>query len=204
MTNLRVNFCSDVYLMVESMRSESGNIDQRNLRGADLLEKSICLYFHGGKEYVDFLDDIIENIYHEYSDWYKKNILGPYLDIPMKSSASKSPKLTKYTDGLNKDAFDEMQKMIMFLMDDKSTEVIESMRMEDDTEEVGYETRNFAVAAYPILVACLEGDKYLKRIEKFFKKQKLSDYKMDDFKKSINDSRIVDLAEGILKFYKKK
>lgn len=186
------------------MRSESGNVDQRNLRGADLLEKSTCLYFHGGKEYVDFLEDIIENIYHEYSDWYKKNILGPYLDIPMKSSASKDPKLAKYTDGLNTDAFGEMQKMIMFLMDDKSAEVIESMRMEDDTEEVGYETRNFAVAAYPILVACLEGDKYLKRIEKLFKKHKLSGNKMESLKKSINDSRIVDLAEGVLRFYKKK
>ena len=204
MTDLRVNFCSDVYLMVEAMKAEGEVGDKRNLKAAELLEKSACIYLHGGDQYKDLLEDIIENIYLEYSDWYKKKILGPYLDNPIETPTANNYEFNKYFDGLNKDAFEEMQRMIMFLMDDDSTSVIESMAGDEDTPEIGYETRNFAVAAYPILVACLEGDKYLKKIEKLFKKHKISEEKIESFKKTINDSRIIDLAEGVLRFHKKK
>jgi hypothetical protein len=125
--------------------------------------------------------------------------MTPYMDNPSKNPVADQYSFSKYFGGLNKNSFEELQKMIIFLMDPRSSDTIDSMRGDEDSEYFGIETRNFVIPAYVIFIASLQGNKYLKEIEEAFNLHDLSEEDCKGFKKSMEDLTISGIAQDILK-----
>jgi hypothetical protein len=160
--------------------------DIRNSRASDLIKKASYIYIKGGRRYEDLINDVGDSAFEEYQAWYKKNIFDVVKSNPVHMSPDYDggplPKydvnkydLGKYFDGLNKEIFEELQKMIMFLFDPKSEKVLEQLNGKEGEEDFVNHTRHFSVLAQSILIATLEGGEFLDRLEKI-----LSRYSMDE------------------------
>ena len=124
------------------------------------------------------INTVGNNAFLEYTKWYKKNIfnvvkkggvhLSPdYEGGPVPKYDVNKYDIGKYFNGLNKDVFEELQKMIMFLFDPGSEYVLEKIKPKEDDEFVVH-TRNLSVLAHSILISCLEGGEFLDRLENIF------------------------------------
>jgi hypothetical protein len=155
--------------------------DLRNSRASELIKKSALIYVDGGRRYEDLINEVGDSTFEEYQGWYKKNIFDKVKSDPVHMSSDYDggpiPKydvnkydLGKYFDGLNKDVFEELQKMIMFLFDPKSEMVLEQLNGDKGEKDFVNHTRNFSVLAQSILIATLEGGEFLDRLEKIISK----------------------------------
>jgi hypothetical protein len=171
--------------------------DPRNKRASDLIKRASILYIQGGRKYEDLINDVGDNAFVEYQEWYKKNIFDEVKSKPEYMSPDYDggpiPKydvnkydIGKYFDGLNKEVFEELQKMVMFLFDPRSEGILEKESSDDDKDFVNH-TRHFSVLAHSILIATLEGKEFLDRLEKI-----ISRY---DIGKELEDA-IMGEAEG--------
>jgi|688.fasta_scaffold00022_186 hypothetical protein len=150
--------------------------DPRNQRASDLIKRASILYIQGGRKYEDLINDVGDNAFGEYQEWYKKNIfdvvknspehLSPDREnVPFPKYDVKKYEFDKYFDGLNKEVFEELQKMVMFLFDPRSEEILERESSDEDEDFVNH-TRHFSVLGHSILIATLEGKEFLDRLEK--------------------------------------
>ncbi len=151
--------------------------DPRNSRASELIKKSALIYVDGGRRYEDLINEVGDFAFEEYQGWYKKNIFDvvkrdpahmakDYDGGPIPKYDVNKYDLGKYFDGLNKEVFEELQKMIMFLFDPKSEKVLENIMGNNVEEDFVNHTRHFGVLAQSILIATLEGGEFLDRLEK--------------------------------------
>lgn len=180
----RFMFGFDILLLSSHLDSYTEK-DPRNDRAAKLIDKAAKIYIGGGQKYVDMLNDVGENAFQEYYNWYDKNITRVVIEAQKTDNHVYSngvPEcdvnkygLSVYFDGLNKDVFEEIQKLIIFLYDKRSIKALDSLSEEfgndpDFTEQ----THGFVILAHSILISCLEGGEFLDRLEKIF-----SEYQVD-------------------------
>jgi hypothetical protein len=176
--DLRPRFILGLDILILSKQLELLNEkDPRNSRASELIKKSALIYIEGGRRYEDLVNEVGDSSFEEYQGWYKKNIFDVVKRDPAHMATDYDggpiPKydvnkydLGKYFDGLNKDVFEELQKMIMFLFDPKSEEVLEQLKGNKGEEDFVNHTRHFSVLAQSILIATLEGGEILDRLEK--------------------------------------
>ncbi len=171
--------------------------DPRNSRASELIKKSALIYVDGGRRYEDLINEVGDFAFEEYQGWYKKNIFDvvkrdpahmakDYDGGPIPKYDVNKYDIGKYFDGLNKEVFEELQKMVMFLFDPRSEGILEKESSDDDKDFVNH-TRHFSVLAHSILIATLEGKEFLDRLEKI-----ISRY---DIGKELEDA-IMGEAEG--------
>ena len=166
----------DVLLLATQLDSYDEK-DPRNERASKLIKKAGTIYISGGQRYIDMLNDVGENAFMEYYNWYEKNITNvvrdaqefiqpDYEDGVPKYDVTKYG-IAKYFDGLNKEVFEEIQKLIMFLYDKKSLVALNSLQEEfGGDEDFTEHTHGFVILAHSILIACLEGGEFLDRLER--------------------------------------
>ena len=165
----------DVLLLATHLDSYDEK-DSRNERASKLIKKAATIYISGGQRYVDMINDVGENAFMEYYNWYEKNITNVIREaqefiqpdyengVPIYDVNKYS--ISKYFDGLNKDVFEEIQKLIMFLYDKKSLVALNSLQEQfGDDEDFTEHTHGFVILAHSILIACLEGGEFLDRLE---------------------------------------
>ena len=155
--------------------------DQRNSRASKLIKKAALSYMIGGQIYEDMLNDVGDNLFSEYQDWYSDNIVKPVKSGPIHLSEDYDggpiPKydankysIANYFNGLNKSVFEELQKLILFLMNHDLKEALSYVQKDDGDEQFLDHTEYFFIFAHSIFIACLEGGDFLNRIEKIFDK----------------------------------
>ncbi|NBU98063.1 MAG: hypothetical protein EBS19_07610, partial [Spirochaetia bacterium] len=125
------------------------------------------------------------NAFEEYHEWYKKNIFDVVKnnpehlrqdqeDLPFPKYDVNKYDIGKYFNGLNKEVFEELQKMVIFLFDPRSKVLLEKERSrskeKDEDEDFVNHTIYFSVLAQSILIAALEGGKFLDRLEEIVSK----------------------------------
>ncbi len=165
----------DVLLLATQLDSYDEK-DPRNDRASKLIKKAGTIYISGGQRYIDMLNDVGENAFMEYYNWYEENITNVVREaqefiqpdyengVPIYDVNKYS--ISKYFDGLNKDVFEEIQKLIMFLYDKKSLVALNSLQEQfGDDEDFTEHTHGFVILAHSILIACLEGGEFLDRLE---------------------------------------
>jgi len=185
-------FGLDILLISHELESIEEK-DKRNDRAGSLIRRAAVIYMNGGNQYRDMIYDVFNNALKEYQDWYYNNIYSVVMSNPVHlmedGDACPIPKydvnkydLNKYFDGLNKEAFEELQKLIFFLKDPASQEALENFGKVhgSDNEKFADESRNFYVLAHSILVATLEGGEFLDRLEGIFGGYGLSDQDSKD------------------------
>ena len=200
---VRIMFGSDIIILAFNLDS-SQEEDKRNERAAELIKKASMIYMGGGKQYEELVQDVANNAFKEYHEWYTQNIFNVVMNNPVHfmddGDRSNTPKydvnkydLGKYFDGLNKGVFEELQKLILYLNNPKSGESfrIASTMSEDDTSFPEH-TKDFFILAHSILVASLEGSEFLDRIEKIFRGYELSEKENESIKYQIIKNLFID------------
>lgn len=193
---VRIMFGSDILMLAFNL-DHSGEEDKRNERAAELIKKASMIYMGGGKQYEELVQDVANNAFKEYHEWYTQNIFNVVMNNPVHfmddGDMTNTPKydvnkydLGKYFDGLNKVVFEELQKLILYLNNPKSGESfrIASTMSEDDTSFPEH-TKDFFILAHSILVASLEGSEFLDRIEKIFRGYELNQEENESIKSEI-------------------
>lgn len=168
--------------------------DIRNDRASALIKRASIVYMNGGNRYRDMVYDVFNNALKEYQDWYHDNIYSVVMSNPthLMEDGDDGPipkydvnkyDLRKYFDGLNKEVFEELQKLIFFLKDPDSEEVLNTFGKSHNSEDENFaeESINFWILAHSILVATLEGGEFLDRLEKIFKGYRISEEEFNEF-----------------------
>jgi len=175
--------------------------DIRNDRAAALIKRAAVIYINGGNQYDDMVYNAFENAMEEYQDWYQENIYNVVMSRPVHlmkdGDESNIPKfdvnkydLNKYFDGLNKEVFEELQKLIFFLKDSSSDKVLKAFSDVYESKDKKFieGTKNFFVLAHSILIATLEGGEFLDRLEKIFDGYGLSDKESKDLNDFVEEA----------------
>lgn len=183
----RFFFGLDILLLSHELETE-GEKDNRNDRAAALIKRASVIYINGGNQYQEMLKNVLDNALNEYQDWYHEKIYKVVMEDPSHlmddGEESSVPKydvnkygLNKYFDGLNKEVFEELQKLILFLKDEESGMVLKAFSEVYTSKDDSFieDSKGFFVLAHSILVATLEGGEFLDRLELIFSRYGLSE-----------------------------
>jgi len=178
--NMRLMFGFDVMLLSLNLDAVKEK-DKRNERASNLIKKACMIYISGGNQYEDMVQNVADNALEEYQKWYKENIFNVVMSNPvhLMSDGKREPMpkydvnkydLGKYFNGLNKEVFEELQKLILYLNNPESDEAfkIAAGISKDDPNFLDH-TKYFFILAHSILIGTLEGGEFLDRIEKIFR-----------------------------------
>jgi hypothetical protein len=182
--NVRLMFGSDVLMLGLNLDFLKEG-DKRNERAARLIKKASMIYIGAGKQYEEMVKDVADNALKEYMGWYTENIFNVVMSNPVHlmkdGDTTPIPKydvnkydIGQYFDGLNKEVFEELQKLIFYLNHPESDEAFKTAsEMSKDDTDFPVHTKDFFVLAHSILIATLEGREFLDRMEKIFSRYEL-------------------------------
>ncbi len=196
----RFFFGLDILLLSHELEGINGK-DTRNDRAAALIKRAAVIYINGGNQYHDMVHNVALNALSEYQNWYHEKIYKVVMQDPthLMIDGDESPvpkydvnkyKLNKYFDGLNKEVFEELQKLILFLKNEESDVVLKAFydAYESSDDSLLVDTRNFFILAHSILVGTLEGGEFLSRLEKIFAGYGLSDLESKELNEFVGEA----------------
>lgn len=202
---LRTLFASDILSLSDSL-DQLNEKDNRNSRASALIRKSVMIYLQADKQYEELVMSVGDNAFVEYKEWYHENIFKVVAKInggknPSRIGRADDYGLNKYFDGLNKDVFEELQRLIAFLMDHKCEEVLSKLSKDGDDPDIDFSshTKYFMILAHSIFTACLEGGEFIDRLEKIYNGFGLEEKKEKFLKNLIDDYRIHAAANDVVK-----
>jgi hypothetical protein len=207
-SNIRLMFGFDVMLLSLNLDAVK-EPDKRNERASNLIKKACMIYLSGGKQYEDMLQNVGDNALGEYQEWYTEHIFNVVMNNPeyIINDGKKEPMpkydvnkydLGKYFDGLNKEVFEELQKLILYLRNPASDEAFKiAGDISKNDPSFPDHTKYFFILAHSILIATLEGGEFLDRIEKIFQGYDISE-EDKEFINSQIEKNILDSSESLI------
>lgn len=199
---LRTLFASDILYLSDTL-DRLNEKDPRNSRASALIRKSVMIYLQADKQYEDMIMDVGDNAFIEYREWYKNNIFNVISKKNGHKSFAKANDygLDKYFDGLNKTVFEELQKLISFLMESKCEEILTHISKEAGDPDIDFSnhTKYFMILAHSIFTACLEGGEFIDRLEKIYGGFDLSKKEEQSLIDIIENYRIHAAASDVVK-----
>jgi hypothetical protein len=198
---LRTLFASDILSLSDAL-DKINEKDARNSRASALIRKSVMIYLQADKQYEDMIMNVGDNAFLEYKEWYHDNIFSVVAKKGGPKSAGKADDygLEKYFNGLNKDVFEELQKLIAFLMDPKCEGILSHISKEGEDPDIDFanHTKYFLILAHSIFIACLEGGEFMDRLEKIYEGFDLSKKEEKFLSDLITDYRIHAAANDVV------
>lgn len=199
---LRTLFASDILSLSDTL-DRLNEKDHRNSRASALIRKSVMIYLQADKQYEDLVMSVGDNAFIEYKEWYQNNIFNviSQKNGPKEFAKANDYGLNKYFDGLNKGVFEELQKLIAFLMESKCEEILTHISKEGEDPDIDFtnHTKYFMILAYSIFTACLEGGEFIDRLEKIYGGFDLSKKEEQSLSNIIENYRIHAAASDVVK-----
>lgn len=199
---LRTLFASDILSLSDSL-DRLNERDPRNSRASALIRKSVMIYLQADKQYEDLVMSVGDNAFIEYKEWYQNNIFNAVSQKngPKAFAKANDYGLNKYFDGLNKAVFEELQKLIAFLMESKCEGILTHISKEGEDQDIDFpnHTKYFLILAHSIFISCLEGGEFIDRLEKIYEGFDLSKKDEQLLSDLIENYRVHSAASDVVK-----
>jgi len=198
---LRTLFASDILSLSDEL-DRLKQKDTRNSRASALIRKSVMIYLQADKQYEELVTSVGDNAFIEYREWYQNNIFNviSQKNGPKTFAKANDYGLNKYFDGLNKEVFEELQKLIAFLIGSECEGILTSISKEAEDPDIDFSnhTKYFLILAHSIFIACLEGGEFIDRLEKIYGEFGLAKKEEKLLSDLIRDYRIYAAASDVV------